>query len=192
MEEINIKEKVKQAASELIHERGFLGFQLGQVAERLGVSMNEIKQYYSDEMSLLQDLAWRCAYDFLNTIRPIYEENTTIRRKLERMMIAHVEVIIRNLHDARIFFEEWRYLPPDKKREYQKLRDTYEGYFRDVVKAGIESNEFYGPDEKFITLAILSTLNWTYQWYRPEGELTPKEIGQNLANILFHGIIRRY
>jgi AcrR family transcriptional regulator len=186
------KEQIKWVGAELIRAQGSSAFRLESVAERIGVPVEEIRRFYPDEQSLIYELALECANDFLNTIQPIYEMNTTTRRKLELMMIAHVEVIIRNLYAAPIFFEEWRLLPVNQREAYRKLRDQYESYFREVIREGIESNEFYGPDEKFVALAILSTLNWTYQWYRPDGELTPKEIGQTLANILLHGIIRRY
>ena len=35
---------------------------------------------------------------------------------------------------------------------------------------------------------ILSAANWMYQWYQPEGPLTPEEIADRFAAIVLKGI----
>jgi hypothetical protein len=45
-------------------------------------------------------------------------------------------------------------------------------------------------DEKFATLLILSSINWIYQWYRPDGPMTPEEIAQKLTEMFFKGLMR--
>ena len=57
--------------------------------------------------------------------------------------------------------------------------------------AGIfDAGEFHQADEKFMMLTILSSLNWTYNWYKPTGSLSPEEIGKKLANLILNGLKR--
>ena len=55
---------------------------------------------------------------------------------------------------------------------------------------GIRQGELGDVDEKFATLLILSSMNWIYQWYRPDGPMTPEEIARKLTEMLLNGLRR--
>ena len=60
--------------------------------------------------------------------------------------------------------------------------------FRSLVRDCIREGTLADLDEKFATLLILSSINWVYQWYRPDGPMTPDEIARKLTNMLFNGL----
>jgi len=47
-------------------------------------------------------------------------------------------------------------------------------------------------DEKFAALTLLSALNFMPQWYRPEGEKSPQELGEILASMLLQGLLKSF
>ena len=67
------------------------------------------------------------------------------------MIVAHVEVITRNLNASAVFFREWNHLNEPRKSQYDQTRDAYEAKFREVVKQGVRENLFMHYDEGFST-----------------------------------------
>jgi len=61
---------------------------------------------------------------------------------------------------------------------------------RGLVRDAIREGTFSDVDEKFAMLLILSSINWIYHWYRPDGPMTPEEIARKLTDMLFNGLRR--
>jgi hypothetical protein len=50
------------------------------------------------------------------------------------------------------------------------------------------------PETRIVTpraaaLALLGMINWIYQWYKPDGPLTPEALVAQFTEILFHGAL---
>jgi hypothetical protein len=54
--------------------------------------------------------------------------------------------------------------------------------FEDVIAEGIKRRELSASDTKIAALAIIGMCNWTYEWYRPRGRLTPTALADELAD----------
>jgi hypothetical protein len=68
------------------------------------------------------------------------------------------------------------------------LRNRYESGLREIIQTGIDEHKFNEIDKKFGALTILSTVNGIIEWYKPDGNLTPKEIAQNLYSFIWSGL----
>jgi AcrR family transcriptional regulator len=177
-------------AEQFFNEKGYLATRVRDLAEALGMEAASLYSHYKGKEEILWLIADRCANEFFESVKPIAASNLHTQQKLTDMIIAHVGVITRNINAAAVFFREWRNISEPRRTEYAMLRNEYEGIFRAIVRQGIQENLFKNYDEGFSTRTILSALNWTHTWYRPEGELTSEEIGRHLAGILLNGLVR--
>ena len=89
---------------------------------------------------------------------------------------------------AAVFLHEWRFLSPARREVIQGRRDAYEALFRDVIKEGINKNEFRDVDIRTTAMAILSALNGIPTWYRPNGPLSADEIADKHADLFLHAL----
>lgn len=128
------------------------------------------------------------AEEFFAAWEEVELESSSQAAKMEKAMIAHVKVITKNTDASAVFFNEWRHLSEPSLSEFLSMRDDYEGRFKKILRDGMASNEFKEVDEKFMMLTILSSLNWTHNWYKPEGSLSPEEIGARLSRLLLNGL----
>jgi hypothetical protein len=78
-------------------------------------------------------------------------------------------------------------LPAKYRKIYTQKRRNYEKYFETIVAEMKGRGYFEGLDEKIVTFGILGMLNSIPRWYRPEGELTIKEV----SDILFKMIVKK-
>jgi TetR/AcrR family transcriptional regulator, cholesterol catabolism regulator len=184
------KAQILAVAEQLFNEKGYLATSVRDLAEALDMEAASLYSHYKGKEEILWTIADRCANEFYDHVKPIAESNLHTEKKLTEMIVAHVGVITRNINAAAVFFREWRHISEPRRSEYALLRNEYEGIFKAVVRKGIEENLFKHHDEGFSTRTIMSAVNWTHTWYRPDGELTSEEIGQHLAGILLHGLVR--
>ncbi|MCS6904856.1 MAG: TetR/AcrR family transcriptional regulator [Bacteroidia bacterium] len=186
------KEEILEQAALLISEKGYEATTIRDIAESVGIEPSSVYSHFDSKEDILWEIALSCANQFIEGITSIVESDLTTRSKLTAMIIAHVEILTRNLNAAAIFLNEWRHFSEPRRSDFAHLRDIYEAKFRAVIAQGIEQNALREVDEKFGALTILSALNWTYQWYKPSGEMKPKEIGEKLAELLLNGLVKPF
>lgn len=166
----------------LFHKQGYLATSLSD----LPVGRANIQK---------EDLLWasaiRIADAFQAALNEVLREPRPIDERLRYAMMAHIRVIVDNLAAANIYMREWQFLSPERLTIYKQRRDAYEAEFRTLIREGIYSGIFAPVDEKLVTLMVLSGLNWTSQWYRPDGDMTAEEIAQTLADLTLNGLYRR-
>ncbi len=67
----------------------------------------------------------------------------------------------------------------------------YQALFRQMMGQAIREGLLTPNDERFATLFVLSSLNWVYQWFKPEGRLTSEDVARMMADYIFDGLRRR-
>lgn len=183
------KDQILESAARLYSEKTYQATGMRELAEAVGIEPASIYSHFSSKEDVLEEIANRCADDFQTTVEPIFERSAPASERLREMIMAHIRVTLRNQSAAAIFDAEWRQLTEPRRSEYAKRRATYEKMFNDVLREGIEGGEFRQVGVRFATLTILSSLNFTYRWYREGGPLGPEEIGEQLATLLLNGLV---
>lgn len=186
------KKQILDKAAALFGEQGYRATSMRDLAQAVGIEAASLYGHFSSKEAVLHTIAQACADDFFASVEPIFSSKLVTKEKLRRMLTAHTQVILRNQQAAAIFITEWRHLSPAAAEAYKQRRDNYEMMFRTVVRQGIIDNEFRNVDERLVTMTMLSALNATHQWYRPEGRLEPDQLGETLAETLLEGLSRAY
>lgn len=185
------KQQIEEKATILFQERGYAATSMRDLAQDLGIEAASLYSHIKSKEEILQKICFRMADEFFSAWREVELENSSQAAKMEKAMIAHVKVITKDTDASAVFFNEWRHLSEPFLSEFLGMRDDYEGRFKKILRDGMASGEFKIVDEKFMMLTILSSLNWTHNWYKPEGNLTPEEIGKRLSGLLLNGLKNR-
>jgi AcrR family transcriptional regulator len=182
------KDQILAAAERLFREKGYLAASVREIGEAVGVRGASLYHHIGGKEELLWAIASRAADEFFAALAPVAAMDGDAPLKLRRAIAAHVGVITRNLDGAAVYFSEWRHLDEARRRQYVQRRDQYEGFFRDILWQGVREGHFAAVDVKFAARMVLSALNWTHQWYRPDGPMRPPEISATLADYLLNGL----
>jgi hypothetical protein len=75
-------------------------------------------------------------------------------------------------------------------RELIKLSPKqYERFWQQILREGIKSGEFRADlDVQVVSYGLLGMLNWLYQWYRPQGRLSVREVAEQFTAIALSGL----
>ena len=177
-------------AEQLFSKKGYLATSVRDLAQSLNIEAASLYSHVKSKEDLLWTIADRSADAFFERVGPITQKDIRTQEKLTEMIIEHVCVITDHLDASAVFFREWRHLSEPRRSDYAQRISNYEKLWRGVVLEGIEENLFKNYDEGFSSRTLLSAINWTHTWYRPDGDLTPRQIGENLASFLLNGLTR--
>lgn len=184
------KQQIEEKATKLFRKKGYAATSMRDLAQVLGIEAASLYSHIKSKEEILQKICFRMADEFFAEWKEVEQEHDSQAAKMEKAAIAYIKVITKDTDASAVFFNEWRHLSEPYLSEFLAMKNDYEGRFIKILKDGIESGEFLKADEKFMMLTILSSLNWTYNWYKPTGSLSPEEIGKKLANLILNGLKR--
>lgn len=93
---------------------------------------------------------------------------------------------------ATIFFREMKNLSIEKLNQILPKRDEFHIKIEKLLIEGMESGEFRPTlDASIISFAILGVVNWSYQWFDPDGTKSDREVAGIFMEMILHGIEKK-
>lgn len=183
------KEQVIRSAAELFKEKGYAASSMRDLAQKLGIEAASLYSHIKSKEEILQTLCFDMAADFRESLDKVEKQTVTASEKLSLGIIGHVNVMARDLTASAVFMNEHRHLSNPYLRDFLLLRINYINRFKAIIEEGVAKGEFKkNIDTKLAVMTLFSSLNWMPMWYSPDGSIEPKELGQQLANMLVNGL----
>ena len=183
------RDQLLTAAAELFSERGYHGTSMQHLAERLGILRGSLYAHISSKEDLLFEIVDRGADRFITRMEEVVASEQTPSEKLREALAAHITTVAEHMEASTVFLNDWRFLSDERRDLIQAKRDLYESLIQEVIEEGIEWGVFAEElDARHATIFVLSTANWLYQWYRPDGPLSPEEIAAEFSEMIEKGL----
>ena len=182
------KDQILDVAERLFSERGYHATTIREIARELQLEGGSLYSHISGKQELLYQIVMRGSTQFLHAAQATIAEGGSARDQLLRFMRRHLAIVAESTPRAIVHFHEWRHLDADRQGEIRVRRDEYEGMLRQIIYAGVASGEFAVADERLIGLHVLSLLNWTYQWYAPDGTWSADDLAEQFFDLLMRGL----
>lgn len=183
------KEQVIRSAAKLFKEKGYAASSMRDLAQKLGIEAASLYSHIKSKEEILQTLCFDMAADFRESLDKVENQQVSASEKLSLGIIGHVNVMARDLTASAVFMNEHRHLSNPHLRDFLLLRINYINRFKAIIEEGVAKGEFKkNIDTKLAVMTLFSSLNWMPMWYSPEGSIEPKELGQQLANMLVNGL----
>ena len=181
------KQEIREIAQQMFKEKGYPATSMRDLAKKLNIKAASLYNHIDKKEDILNDICFDIAGQFFQAIERVKKLELPPDELLTRAIIEHVKVITTNLDAAGVFLHEWRFLDK-QKATFIKKRNEYEAEFHRLVEKGIQQQIFKKIDVPFYCRALFSSLNWLYDWYKPDGKLTSDEIAENLSQLWLNGI----
>jgi AcrR family transcriptional regulator len=180
---------ILRSAASAFTRSGFTRATMGEIADKVQMAKGNLYYYFPSK----QDLLFFCQDESLG--RLIDEASTITKSKLDAdeqlraMIVCHIRTILEELPGSTAH-TDFRSLPPPLLRKVIKKRDRYEEVYRFVIERGIKQGVFRKCNVKTAAWAILGALNWSVQWFSPEGEITVDQLGREFADLFVNALKR--
>ena len=173
----------------LFYQKGFQATSMREIAARLDIKAASLYNHISGKEELLAKVIMRLAHDFVEHIKTTKEQRSTSVEKLEAIIQHHIQINVHRSEALAILNNDWTHLADTDKREFIKLRTTYEDLLRALIISGIQNKEIRDMDPDIIIFSMLSSLRNLHLWYNKH-HITESQLQDELSDLLIHGFIR--
>lgn len=185
------KQQILDAAQDLFSHKGYEVASMRDLAEALDIKAASLYSHYSSKDDMLWEIAIRAKQAFFQKVLPLALVDAPVEVRLREMLGAHVEVIIENINASAIFFGEWKHLNEPRRSEFARHQDNYEKSFKAMLDQGIASGVFRPQNSLFAARSLLASINWIHKWYKPSGNMDPKEIAEQASDFGLAALLSR-
>jgi AcrR family transcriptional regulator len=184
------RQQIEDVASALFSDRGYAATSMRDIARALDLQGGSLYAHIISKEAVLASIVQQAAERFHAAVQPLLQGRGTAAARLRRMIHAHVNVVAAGRERATVFLFEWTFLGPARREAVARARDTYEGYFTQVIAEGVAAGELTARDPRLAAVFILSAMNGLAHWYRSDGPLGPEEIADHYADLFLQGLQR--
>ncbi|QQK77455.1 TetR/AcrR family transcriptional regulator [Salicibibacter cibarius] len=185
-----MREKIKKASIQLFGEKGFKETSIQDIVRSLEVTKGTFYYYFSSKEELLTEIHFDYIDELVRNIEELSEDETKSNRdKLVGVVYLMVMKIKHHRSSANIIFREMRHVSAESYTEIARKRNQVRERTEEIVREGIAAQEFRSDlNPPIVTLAILGVINWSYQWFNPEGKYSDEEVAGVFVDMVLHGI----
>lgn len=184
--------EIRRTAARIFHEKGYDATSIQDIADAVGILKGSLYYYIDTKEDLLFEVIKAAHEKGVRDVAAWRDTTAPPAMKLRAAIEGHVTSNLENIAEVGVFFQDFRSLSPERRAEIVKDRDFYDRNLLELVEQGQEAGEFNADlDPKMAVMAMLGMMNWVYQWYRPDGPLSPREIASAFADLLLGGLANR-
>lgn len=167
-------------AARLFCNQGYETTTVRMLADAMGIKSGSLFHHFNDKQEILYAVIESGMLHAIEIAKQALSTAKTPREKLLALAKAHLSTLLddRDAHVVAIY--EWRSLTQASRDLLVELRDAYEANWREVISECYDAGLLNG-DQSLQRHLALGALNWTVQWYYPEGKLSPDELAEELV-----------
>ena len=178
------------AAGREFRVRGFAETGMRDIAAAASLSPANLYNYFRGKHEIL----FFCQDNSLDRLIAALDKARRMRAsaaaKLRMVIASHLRCLLDEVEGSAAHLLTAA-LPARQRRFLIAKRDRYESGVRNLIAAGMRSGEFVPADAALAVRAILGSLNWSVQWFKPEGPLTATQIADGFADYLIRGLLAK-
>ena len=189
---IEPRQEILRTAARLFQERGYDATSMNDVAAALKLSKGGLYHHFQSKDEIL--------FHIMSHAMDITEERVinVVRRvegaeeRLRELIRLHIEVVLSEEdREITVMLHENHPLPTALRRKINARKKDYVHFVENLV-TDVHRHRNSDPrvTPRAAAFALLGMINWIYQWYKPEGSLTGKDIVRQYTDIFFRGAVQ--
>ena len=170
--------------------RGFAETGMRDIAEAASLSPANLYNYFQGKNEILFFCQDSSLDRMIAALEKARRSKASAAAKLRLIIVSHLRCLLDEVEGSAAHLLTSA-LPQRQQRYLIAKRDRYELGVRNLIAAGMRSGEFTSGDAALAARAMLGALNWSVQWFRPDGTLSVTEIADALADYLIRGLLAK-
>jgi AcrR family transcriptional regulator len=177
------RERILKVAERLFSAQGYANTTLDQIVRELGVSKPFVYYYFHNKQEIFETLSWRPAVDCFTSmdfaagdLRPAHVKVVEGLERLIRVTINHYPAAFFPYREPQVYRPE--YLAAQKK-----LANHFYDRLCNLLEQGRRDGSFDFSETRITAQAACSLPGFLYNWYRPDGRLSPEDMVRELSKL---------
>lgn len=171
------RSEVVATAAALFAERGYDSTSISELTAATGLAAGGLYHYIEGKDDLLIAICDELLEPLLAQAREIVDAGAPPVEQLRQLVRAWVAHVVEHRHHMLVFTQERQAIEREPRwRRVRSQRKAFEKILDDVLARGASEGSMTFADRRLSLLALLGMVNYTPQWVRPNGRLSPTEI----------------
>jgi AcrR family transcriptional regulator len=181
-------ERLFDAAAALFWREGYSATTTRQIAAALGIRQASLYHHMASKEDLLYRICLSSLEPFLEDVPATVQRADCPLEQIRLFIRMHLTTLLRYQQRNVTFLTELRSLSHRHRSEVLGLRDKYERFSRSILEGG-QSTGAIRKDipVKYLSLALMSTLNYAALWFRKEKALNEGELAEIFTKVFLDG-----
>lgn len=177
------KRRILEEAMALFYEAGYRETSLDNLAERLNVTKPFIYSYFSGKAEILYEIVRPAVEMTLQAAVEVSQSDAPPATKLRELIKRFTIVVCENRASIALYQRNQKSLSKKHQQSIASNRRSFDEILEATLKAGNRSGELKVRNAKIAGLAFSGMVNWVHTWYKPDGPITPSQLGDQLADL---------
>lgn len=179
------RREVIAAAAKLFAERGYQATSMAELTEATGLAAGGLYHYIESKEELLILICDELLDPLLLRAREIVVTDAPPAEQLRDLLHAWLEQIASHREHMLVFAQERHVIEREPQwRRVRGQRKEFEQLLDDVLARGERDGTMHFDDRAFTLLSLLGMVNYTPQWLKPRGRLSPAEIADGYCDAI--------
>ncbi|UBI39667.1 MULTISPECIES: TetR/AcrR family transcriptional regulator [Streptomyces] len=184
-----VPQRLLAAATRLFADQGYDRTSVQEIVEAAGVTKGALYHYFGSKDDLLHEIYARVLRQQQERLDAVADRDAPVEQRLRDAAADVAVTTIENLDDTKIFFRSMHQLGPEQYRRVRAERRRYHERFRALIEEGQRTGVFNRATPADLVVDYhFGSLHHLGSWYRPDGPLTPREVGDHLADLLLRAL----
>ena len=173
---------IVSAAAKVFRTKGYHAATVRDIAEEVGILKGSLYHHFASKEELLYLVVKEPIAQMYRAIAEIAAADLAATEKLLRAISAHLEAFDRHYPHLFVYLREREAV---KRRFREMIGFSPKEYYRcwqQILQEGVENGEFRSDfDIQVTSYGLLGMLNWSCEWYDPQGRLSIQEVAEEFT-----------
>ena len=184
---MNKKEQILQDIAELFYKRGYDKTSIRDISRALHLSKPGIYHHFASKQEILFDIIW----DFMEKTNQYLKEHMELIQGPEDRLLfiiqSHTRFFVKYPAQTKVVVYEAHSLEGEFAEQFKAKQLEYIEIIKNVLKE-IMKNSGIKINLNVATFILLGVLNWTIQWYKSDGKVSPESLARELWTFFLRGL----
>jgi AcrR family transcriptional regulator len=181
------RERILMQAAEVFFRKGFHGSSVDEVARAVGLLKGSLYYHIRSKEDLLVELLCRTLEEAQRAVAR-QAADADPRQRLERMLEAHVDFVLREPVRVGVLLNEYDRLRGPRRQKVEQMWRDYERQFVRAVREAQQAGQVMDGPAELIAQSLLGLGSWAARLAGAGGRSRPRQLRQTLLRMMLHGI----
>lgn len=179
---------ILDAAAAMFAKHGFNGTSIAALADSCGVSKALLYHYYDSKEALLYDMLLVHCKLLSETASNATKQSDMPEEQLRSLVRALMELYMSSRDKHVVLLNDLHCLPEAQQIEVKEEERKVLQEIKDLI---IKLRpDLKPPQVTSLTMYLMGAVNWTYTWFKPQGQVTAGEFADLATATFLNGIMQ--
>ena len=179
---------ILDAAAAMFAKHGFNGTSIAALADSCGVSKALLYHYYDSKEALVYDMVLVHCKLLSETASNATKQSDKPQEQLRSLVRALMELYMSSRDKHVVLLNDLHCLPEAQQIEVKEEERKVLQEIKDLI---IKLRpDLKPPQVTSLTMYLMGAVNWTYTWFKPQGQVTAGEFADLATATFLNGIMQ--